>query len=58
MAAALAKGDPQGARESKRLLNRDLLARIDEEGEELAALSTRLFASDAAQAAMRRFLSR
>ena len=49
---------PQGLRESKRILNRDLVARIDERGEELAALSARLFASDEAREAMTAFLSR
>src|SRR6185295_12692755 len=34
--ASLATGAAQGLRESKRILNRDLLARIDERGEELA----------------------
>lgn len=56
--ASLGTGSPQGLRESKRLLNRDLLARIDEHGDEMAALSTRLFASDEARAAMTAFLSR
>ena len=49
---------PQGLRESKRILNRDLVARIDAHGEELAALSARLFASDEAREAMAAFLSR
>ena len=40
------------------ILNRDLVARIDERGEELAALSARLFASDEAREAMTAFLSR
>ncbi|MFN8192900.1 MAG: enoyl-CoA hydratase-related protein [Nocardioidaceae bacterium] len=56
--ASLATGAAQGLRESKRLLNADLLARIDARGEELAALSTRLFASDAAREAMTAFLAR
>jgi enoyl-CoA hydratase/carnithine racemase len=56
--ASLATGSGQGMRESKRVLNRDLLARIDEHGDELARLSTRLFASDEARAAMAAFLSR
>jgi enoyl-CoA hydratase/methylglutaconyl-CoA hydratase len=56
--ASLGTGSPQGLRESKRVLNRDLLARIDAHGEEMAALSTRLFASDAAREAMTAFLSR
>jgi enoyl-CoA hydratase/carnithine racemase len=56
--AELATGAPQGLRESKRILNRDLLARIDAAGEEMAALSARLFASDEARAAMLAFLGR
>ena len=55
---SLATGAAQGLRESKRILNRDLVARIDERGEELAALSATLFASDEARAAMTAFLSR
>ncbi len=56
--ASVATGAAQGIRESKRVLNRDLLARIDAHGEELAELSTRLFASDEAREAMTAFLSR
>ncbi len=56
--ASLATGAAQGIRESKRVLNRDLLTRIDSHGEELAELSTRLFASDEAREAMTAFLSR
>jgi enoyl-CoA hydratase/methylglutaconyl-CoA hydratase len=54
----LATGAPQGLRESKAILNRDLVARIDAHGEEMAALSARLFASDEARAAMTAFLNR
>jgi enoyl-CoA hydratase/methylglutaconyl-CoA hydratase len=56
--ASLATGAAQGLRESKRILNRDLVARIDAQGEEMAALSARLFASDEAREAMTAFLSR
>jgi enoyl-CoA hydratase/carnithine racemase len=56
--AALASGTAQGLRESKRILNADLLARIDARGEEMAALSASLFASDEARRAMAAFLSR
>jgi len=56
--ASLATGARQGLRESKRILNRDLLARIDDHGEEMAELSTRLFASEEARAAMTAFLTR
>ena len=55
---SLATGAAQGLRESKRILNRDLVQRIDERGDELAALSARLFASDEAREAMTTFLSR
>ena len=58
LCAVLATGAPQGLRESKRILNRDLLARIDAGGEEMAELSTRLFASDEAREAMTAFLAR
>ena len=56
--ASLATGSSQGLRESKRILNRELLTRIDEHGEEMAALSARLFASDAAREAMSAFLAK
>ena len=56
--ASLATGAVQGLRESKRILNRDLVARLDERGAELAALSARLFGSDEAREAMTAFLSR
>jgi enoyl-CoA hydratase/carnithine racemase len=56
--ASLGTGAAQGLRESKRILNRDLLARIDDHGDEMAELSSRLFASDEARAAMTAFLSR
>jgi enoyl-CoA hydratase/methylglutaconyl-CoA hydratase len=56
--ASLATGAAQGLRESKAILNRDLVARIDAHGEEMAALSARLFASDEAREAMTAFLER
>jgi enoyl-CoA hydratase/carnithine racemase len=56
--ASLATGAAQGLRESKRILNRDLVARIDQRGEELAELSASLFASDEAREAMTAFLNR
>lgn len=56
--AELGKGYPQGLRETKRLLNRELIERIDDLGEEFAASSARLFGSDEARAAMLTFLSR
>ena len=56
--ARLATGAPQGLRESKAILNRDLVKRIDEHGDEMAALSAHLFASDEAREAMTAFLNR
>ncbi|UAL30138.1 enoyl-CoA hydratase/isomerase family protein [Nocardioides rotundus] len=56
--ASLATGAPQGLRESKRILNADLVRRIDEYGAEMAATSARLFASEEARTAMQEFLSR
>jgi enoyl-CoA hydratase/methylglutaconyl-CoA hydratase len=56
--ASLATGAPQGLRESKRILNRDLVARIDAGGDELAALSAELFASEDAREAMAAFLEK
>lgn len=56
--ADLRKGHPQGLRESKRVVNRDLLARIERDGDDMAALSAHLFGSEAAREAMLAFLSR
>lgn len=56
--ASLATGAPQGLRETKRLVNRDLLATIDQYADEVAQLSARLFASDEARDAMLAFLSK
>jgi len=56
--ASLLTGAAQGLRETKTLLARDLLDRIDARGDEVAALSARLFGSDAAREAMLAFLSR
>ena len=56
--AQLATGAPQGLRESKAVLNRDLVARVDAHGEEMAELSTRLFASEEAREAMTAVLDR
>jgi len=54
----LAKGSPQGLRETKRLLGRPLIDRIDELGGDLAKLSAKLFGSEEAKTAMLAFLSR
>jgi enoyl-CoA hydratase/carnithine racemase len=58
LCGSLATGAAQGLRESKRILNRDLVDRIDEHGEEMAELSASLFASEEAKEAMTAFLSR
>jgi len=56
--ASLAKGNPQGLRETKLLLGRALVDRIEEHGADLAKLSARLFGSEEAKAAMLAFLNR
>jgi enoyl-CoA hydratase/methylglutaconyl-CoA hydratase len=53
----LVKGYPQGLRETKALLNHDLVARIDALGEDMSTLSARLFSSDEAREAMTAFLA-
>ncbi len=55
---ALAKGSPQGLRETKQLIGRPLVERIDTLGGDLAKLSARLFGSEEAKAAMLAFLNR
>ena len=55
---ALTKGHPQGLRETKKLLGQPLVERIERYGEDLAALSARLFGSQEAKDAMLAFLSR
>lgn len=54
----LGSGAHQGLRETKALLNRQLIADLDERGPDLAALSARLFASEGAREAMANFLSK
>ncbi len=56
--ASFATGHPQGLRETKRLLNREVLAGIESRGEELAQLSASLFATEEAREAMLAFLTR
>lgn len=56
--ADLVRGYPQGLRETKRLLNHDLVARIDALGADVAEQSARLFGSDEAREAMTAFLQR
>lgn len=54
----LVQGHPQGLRETKKLLNHDLVARIDALGDQVAAQSAELFGSDEAREAMTAFLNR
>lgn len=54
--ADLVQGYPQGLRETKAVLNQDLVARIDALGDDVAARSARLFGSDEAREAMLAFL--
>ncbi|CAA9376655.1 MAG: Methylglutaconyl-CoA hydratase [uncultured Nocardioidaceae bacterium] len=56
--ADLGKGHPQGLRESKRVVNAELLEKLDRRGAEMAELSARLFGSDEAREAMLAFLSK
>ncbi|MGA8850229.1 MAG: enoyl-CoA hydratase-related protein [Aeromicrobium sp.] len=56
--ADLAQGYPQGLRETKALLNHDLVQRIDAWGETRAAQSAALFGSAEAREAMLAFLNR
>jgi enoyl-CoA hydratase/carnithine racemase len=48
---------PQGLRETKALLNAPMVAQHDRDGEDIAALSARLFGSPAARSAMSKFLT-
>ncbi|RLV56142.1 enoyl-CoA hydratase [Aeromicrobium phragmitis] len=54
----LVEGSPQGLRETKRLLNAELVDRIDRHGEQVARQSAELFGSEEARAAMTAFLTR
>ncbi|WP_240340549.1 enoyl-CoA hydratase-related protein [Nocardioides sp. SYSU D00038] len=56
--ASLATGAAQGLRETKALLNRPLVAALDDRGDDLAELSARLFGSEEARSAMAAFLAR
>jgi enoyl-CoA hydratase len=58
LVAQFGRVSPQGLRETKALLNREALARIDSEGERLVALSSRLFASEEAREGMTAFRER
>lgn len=56
--AQLLQSSPQGLRETKRLLNAPLLARMDADGGGLVELSARLFGSEEARLAMAAFRER
>lgn len=56
--ADLVKSPRQGLAETKRLLNESVVERIDQRGDEMAALSARLFGSEVAREAMMAFLNR
>jgi len=58
LTAELAKGSPQGLRESKALTTAAILESFDQRADELAALSARLFASDEAREGMLAFLQK
>jgi len=53
--ADLLLAEPQGLRETKRVLNRDLVARISTEGPEMVRLSAALFDTDVVRAATASF---
>lgn len=55
---ALAASPAQGLEATKRLLNRPLIERIDQDGADMTELSASLFQSDAAQERFRHFLGR
>ncbi len=54
----LAKASPQGLRESKALVNHELLAELDAKRDRVAEQSARLFASEEAREGMQAFLER
>jgi enoyl-CoA hydratase/methylglutaconyl-CoA hydratase len=56
--ADLVKGHPQGLRETKALLTEPVVTHLDAHAEDMAALSARLFGSEAAREAMTAFLTR
>ncbi|MFL6059822.1 MAG: enoyl-CoA hydratase family protein [Marmoricola sp.] len=56
--AELAKAHPQGLRETKKVLARDLLAYLEANAEDMIDLSARLFSSDEAREAMMAFLTK
>ncbi|WP_068400937.1 enoyl-CoA hydratase family protein [Kribbia dieselivorans] len=58
MVATLAKASPQGLRESKLLVNHDVVAGIEANADRVAEQSSRLFASEEAREGMASFLEK
>jgi enoyl-CoA hydratase len=58
LCASLRQCSPQGLREAKRLISAAVLREFDERGDEMQALSARLFASDEAREGMLAFLQK
>lgn len=58
LAAEIRLGSPQGLAESKKLVTASMLRGFDDNADDLAALSARLFRSDEARAGMMAFLSK
>jgi enoyl-CoA hydratase/carnithine racemase len=58
VAAELLLASPQGLAETKKLLGREILALLDEQGDEICKLSASLFASEEAKEGMAAFLER
>lgn len=58
LTAQLAKCSPQGLRETKALVNHDLVAHLDEQRDRVATQSSRLFNSEEAREGMTAFLER
>ncbi|MGH3655813.1 MAG: enoyl-CoA hydratase family protein [Micromonosporaceae bacterium] len=56
--AGVRAGSPQGLAESKKLVTAQVLAALDQQGEAMAELSGRLFASEEAREGMQSFLQR
>ncbi|MFL6156647.1 MAG: enoyl-CoA hydratase-related protein [Marmoricola sp.] len=56
--AELLKAHPQGLRETKKVLARDMLAYLEANADDMVELSARLFGSDAAREAMTAFLTK
>jgi enoyl-CoA hydratase/methylglutaconyl-CoA hydratase len=56
--AELLKAHPQGLRETKKILSRDMLAYLEQHADDMIALSAKLFSSEEAKDAMLAFLAK